>query len=170
MGLDVRVDWDGDSNSLGTFEVRAKDGQWVALNNLDSADPANDLMYACDEVDGNVFRIRIQRSPHNPRRAIRAKAIPITWKSGREPVVLADDPEYVAFHGTDFARQADSAEVAWQDSILDNGVHTVVLELTMKQFDGKRIDYALLITLQHPSEDDTWVIQDPIVRPPSGEG
>lgn len=166
--LHTRVDWDGDPSSLGSFEILKRGPAWTSCQDRPGDDPARDFIFSTDDVKDKIFRVCIERGPDHPQRQIAAKAIPVSWSQSDKPIALAGDPDYVALRAADYIHYRGADTVSWRHSTLKRGIHTVTLDLVMRQFDGMRIDYLIWIKLQHPERDDTWLIQDPVLRPPVG--
>jgi hypothetical protein len=153
----VRVDWNGDSASLGTFEVWNLDGCWEACGNLSPESSANDLILAGPKGRTDPFRVQIERGPAHGARPFEAWAYAIAWK--QDPLAQGSLPSSFSAIRHEHYEYAQPGAVCHVMSTLENGVQTVELML------DPGFDYELWIKLQHPEREDSWCIHDPIVSP-----
>ncbi|MCG8418043.1 MAG: hypothetical protein MJE77_08895 [Proteobacteria bacterium] len=155
-GIELRVDWDGQPASTGSFEVKGEYETWTPCTRVDTCG-VNDIVSPNKTVEGTKFMARVARGPDNPSYSFELRAIPITWKHER-PGVLASDA--VVRRDEDY--ECDASPVEWRKSALVDGVQRVILELTIGT------DYEMWIRLQSPHDPDNWLTQDPIVRTDNG--
>jgi hypothetical protein len=153
----VRVDWDGDSSNIGTFEVWNLAGSWEACGNLAPEVSANDLIIASSRLISEPFFVHIERGPAHLTCPFEAWAYAISWKD--ESLVQGPLPGSFSAVRYDHYTYAQPTPVCQVRSALEGGVQTVRLPL------DPRFDYELWIGLRHPEREDSWCIHDPIVRP-----
>ena len=162
-GIDLRVDWDGDTESLGRFEVMGHcegEAEWQQCERIDT-DAMQDLISPHREVKCRGFQARFQRGPDHGNCPFKVKAVPIRWKEnpGKDP-----GQSYIAERGKDYDRSVDAVEVPWTCSLLLDGVQTLILELKTGSA------YEMWVSLQHPTNPEMWLELDPIVRTDHGDG
>jgi hypothetical protein len=151
----LRVDWNGFSDNLGTFEVQNLDSQWEAVGNLSPASPLKDLIAARPRPASNPFVIQIRRGPAHGTIPFQAWARRITWTSN--PVVLGDLPsDFSAVRESDYIYA--ETEFPIYESRLEGGVQVVEIPLDLSHH-----DYELWVKLRHPTDPDRWSIIDPII-------
>jgi hypothetical protein len=152
----IRVDWNGDSGGLGTFEVQDLDGRWEACSSLSPDCSANDLILAGLGHRSDPFVVHIKRGPDHGACPFEAWALPITWKL--DPLAHGDLPKgfsVVRRHHYDYVQTHFTVHAA---SAPEHGLHAVRLEL------DARHDYELWVKLRHPAAENRWCIQDPVIR------
>lgn len=169
-GIDVRVDWNGSSASLGTFEVRTggvsendNDAEdWQSCPNITTGQ-MNDLVSPDIETSSSTFWVRLQRGPDHGDVPFQAKAIPVAWKENRQPAAV-ESSTYIALRDLDYAYQNGVTEpdVPWQSSTLDAGCQRLPLPLQTHRV------YELWVRLQDPNDPERWHEQDPIIRTDHG--
>ena len=155
--IQIRVEWRGDGDRLGTFQVdtngHANGAGWVGCPNIAAGMPANDFIFPLESIPGDV-PLHLERGPDHAERPFKVRAIPITWLQ-RKPQDV--DAERVVIRGQDYDYQSTPEEPVWRESTLINGVQTVDLTLP------RGTDYEIWTQLQHPTDDDQWLPQDPVV-------
>ncbi|MCG8419833.1 MAG: hypothetical protein MJE77_18010 [Proteobacteria bacterium] len=165
-GIDVQVEWNGESGNLGRFEVRVAPGStpdsWQPCTYLAQNDDDMDVMSPKEDIDGEVLTLRVRRGPEHPEHSFGIKLIPIVWKSG---FTLPTDPEAVVVRGEHYEYEDgwDPEQVEWSMSI-PGGTGEIEKSLDVGR------SYALFVRLQSPSAPGNWLVQDPIVRTSSRGG
>lgn len=159
QAIDLRVDWDGSASSMGQFEVLVSASTWKACELIDPDDIGIDVISLSQAPLGTTYLARFRRGPAHAGCIFGVKAVPIVWTQ-ELPAQLA--ASYVAERGNDYEYQAQLQPelVPWTYSVLAGGVQRLNLELSMAS------DYEIWVRLQHPTNPDSWRIQDPIVRQP----
>ncbi|ACY13726.1 hypothetical protein [Haliangium ochraceum] len=154
--IDLRVDWDGDASSAGTFAVHLGANTWKSCELIDPDDP-NDLISLSGELGEQALQARFLRGPENGAVPFTVKAIPIVWSNEPTGDIASD---YEATRNTDYTYEdgVSPADVPWTNSQLDGGIQRVTLELAPKGA------YEVWVRLQSPSDSSQWKLQDPIVR------
>lgn len=163
--IDLRVDWHGQPDDLGHFQVQCGN-EWINCANLQIANPDNDLIFPASNINVTHLNLTIQRGPEHSDRQFRALAIPIAWRAQRKPdqQQLQDD-SYVAVRGTDYDHAQPPEQLTWMASELrSDGVQRLELPLDAS------MDYELHIHLVHPTDDSKWAMQDPVITPRTGSG
>lgn len=162
-GIDIRVEWDGCTSSLGRFDVRVDTKRWQSCPNIDIS-AMNDLVSPKTLVAGKSMTVRMHRGPEHVACAFQARVIPIAWLAKHKPGATAVPACYTAERGVDYNYDDSdtSADRTWQLSSLDDGVQR--LSLTLQT--GRA--YELWVRLQDPNNVNHWLEQDPIVRTDHG--
>lgn len=151
----IRVDWDGASDSLGTFQVQNLDHGWDDVGNLSPTSPINDVFFARPGPSIRTVMLHIQRGPAHGAIPFDAWARSIRWK--QNPPVLSRLPEtFSAVRENDYEYVGTGPKP--QASTIEGGVQMLNLSL-----DLQKGDYELWIKLRHPTDEDRWSILDPIV-------
>ncbi len=160
--IDLRVDWDGDTSSAGTFEVRVGASMWKACDLIDPSDP-NDLISPDTELTGERLDVRFVRGPAHGSVPFAIKAIPVVWLQEPTGQIAAG---YTAARGTDYEYEnnADPQNMPWLYSAAVSGIQHLAIELATKRA------YEVWVHLQSPSDPSQWQLQDPIVRTGSDGG
>jgi hypothetical protein len=151
----IRVDWDGTSSSLGTFQVQNLDGGWDDVGNLSPTSPINDVFFARPGQSIRTVTLHIQRGPTHGVIPFEAWARSIRWI--QDPPVLSSLPEtFSAVRENDYEYAGTEFQI--QPSMIDRGVQTVTLPLDLAEG-----DYELWVKLRHPTDVSCWCSLDPIV-------
>lgn len=79
--LRVRVEWNGDADLSGTFEIRTDNGGWFADEYLAVPEHVNDLIQT-GEPDTDDMSLRFDRSPACGQTPFAVSARPIIWTTG----------------------------------------------------------------------------------------
>lgn len=163
--LNFRVEWHGQPDDVGRFQVQCGE-EWVNCENLDLANPQNDLIFPATNIAIAQLSLVIQRGPDHGHRQFRALAIPIAWRDQCQPDrQQLQDASYVAVRDQDYDHAQPPAQLTWSDSELrSDGDHWLELPL------DPSMDYELHIDLVHPTDDSKWMIQDPIIYPRPNSG
>lgn len=155
--IDIRVEWLGQDDRLGTFQVdtagAATGETWENCTNLAGKLPANDFLIPQAPGTGTLT-LRFQRGPTHTGRRFKVRALPVRWI---QPKPKAPHATRVVVRGQDYVYQADSEQAAWHESTLVDGVQIVEVSLAHGS------DYEIWTNLQHPTNDDAWLPQDPLV-------
>lgn len=160
-GIDMRVDWSGESERHARFEVQLSLDNWHQVPNPQPT-RENDVVSPLQSVAGGTLQVRFERGPQHPGVPFLVRALPVEWahEQGKLDAMLAASPEFIARRGTDYtyAKRSRGQGGPWIDATLEDGVYRATLELTIGT------DYELWVRMQSPRHPDVWLEQDPIIR------
>lgn len=156
--MQIRVDWDGDIEGLGKFEVLCSDDVWRACGNLDPESSSNDLILVQPQANFGKFTIKLTRGPNNQTIPFEAWTHAIQWTLDPETNPEYNSSSFVPKRGTHYQYSSGSI-YKHEASSLVNGVQEVELEL------DTTLNYEIWTKLRHPTMPNIWCIQDPVVDP-----
>ena len=156
----ARIDWDGNPEKRGRFEIDGPEG-WHEIRNLETHTGINDLIFPVGQLQGQFLTMNFERAEENRARAFEVRAIAVRWRDDME-LPSKNDANFLARRWDDYQYLGDPLYVPWSRSQMVGGTQRATLRLRTG------VDYEVWVNIQHPEQED-WQEYDPIVGTRSGE-